>query len=166
MRSQGLQIERHFVPQQLRCTVTTRSRPYVALEAERLTQCFRQYKRSPLSTSLLPRAQTHSEEGEGTSRALPVECNFIYVPSGVCCNSSSGCECLKGQCKLTIYLQLPRALVVEESPEKFKNHPTYKHIFWPQKYPCLCVCVCFCELWGLPIDFYYFYTDQTIFSIH
>ncbi len=25
--------------------------------------------------------------------------------------------------------------------------------------------VCFCELWGLSIDFYYFYTDQTIFSI-
>ncbi len=25
-----------------------------------------------------------------------------------------------------------------------------------------CVCVHFCELWGLSIDFYYFYTDQTI----
>ncbi len=24
--------------------------------------------------------------------------------------------------------------------------------------------VCFCELWGLSIDFYYFYTDQTIIS--
>ncbi len=25
--------------------------------------------------------------------------------------------------------------------------------------------VCFCEMWGLSIDFYYFYTDQTIFYI-
>ncbi len=28
-----------------------------------------------------------------------------------------------------------------------------------------CTHVCFCELWGLSIDFYYFYTDQTIWSI-
>lgn len=47
-----------------------------------------------LSTSLLLWAQ-HSEEGDGTSRAVQVECNFIYAPSGVCCNISSGCECWK-----------------------------------------------------------------------
>lgn len=39
---------------------------------------FQTVQLNPLSTSLLLWAQ-HSEEGDGTSRAVQVECNFIYA---------------------------------------------------------------------------------------
>lgn len=46
-------------------TATTRRPPYVAQEAERQASV--------------------SDRGDGASRVQLVECNFIYVPWGVCC---------------------------------------------------------------------------------